>query len=101
MSELAEKESHIQHEVPLNQLFPKHLIWLLFVLQLKRYKIYVSALKWKLSQINLFTNLNTTQMLTVSSAPPLQSVAIGEETGDETTDTPVIIPVKKTYSTDR
>ena len=61
------------------------------------------ALKWKLSQINLINNINinSTQMLTVSSAPPLQSVAIGEETGDETNDIPVIIPVKKTYSTDR
>jgi len=45
--------------------------------------------------------VNCAPVLSSSSTPTLLSVAIGEETGDDSTDTPVIIPLKKTYSTDR
>ncbi|CAG2168940.1 unnamed protein product [Oppiella nova] len=82
MNEFAEKESYLQYE-------------------LKRYRVYVSSLQWKLSQLNLLNTLNSTPILSSSAAQPLLSVAIGEETGDDSNDTPVITTVKKSYSTDR
>ncbi|XP_054166346.1 PH and SEC7 domain-containing protein-like [Oppia nitens] len=82
LSDFAEQQSYLQYE-------------------LKRYIIYVSAMKSKLSQLNLLNNLNSTQMISSSAAQPLLSTAIGEETGDDTNDTPIITTFKKNYSSDR
>ncbi len=66
---------------------------------MKRYRSYVSALKWKLSQMNSINIINTPVISSVST-PPLLSVAIGEETSEDLSDSPVIT-VKRSNSTDR